>query len=112
MRRIEEIMKNEYVWGLKHFANGQYRGFVKLPECGSCSIVIGISESGMEHVSVSPIRMRKLPSWDDMCRLKDICWKPDEECYQIHPAESEYVNLMQNCLHIWRPADGRRLGDK
>ena len=29
--------------------------------------------------------------------------RPDEICVEYHPAESEYVNNMPYCLHIWRP---------
>ena len=38
-----------------------------------------------------------------MCRIKDIFWRDDETVVQYHPAKSEYVNNMPNCLHLWRP---------
>ena len=58
---------------------------------------------GFEHLSVStPI---KTPTWDQMCFMKDIFWKDDEVCMQIHPKKENYVNNMQYCLHIWRPID-------
>lgn len=37
-----------------------------------------------------------------MCTLKEIFWKDDEAVIQIHPRANEYVNNMQNCLHLWR----------
>ena len=58
---------------------------------------------GWEHVSVAPFDKRYTPSWDDMCKLKDMFFRPDEWVAQFHPAESEYVNNVQNCLHLWRP---------
>lgn len=30
-------------------------------------------------------------------------YKPEEWAVQYHPAESEYVNLVPNCLHLWKP---------
>ena len=43
---------------------------------------------GFEHLSVStPIQC---PTWEQMCKMKDIFWRDDEVC-------------MQYCLHIWRP---------
>ena len=58
---------------------------------------------GWEHVSVAPYKRNITPSWDDMCMLKDIFFN-DEECVvQYHPPKSEYINNMQNCLHLWRP---------
>lgn len=56
---------------------------------------------GFEHLSVStPIRT---PTWNEMCIMKDIFWKDDEVCMQLHPAKKNYVNNMEYCLHIWRP---------
>ena len=58
---------------------------------------------GWEHVSVCPRKKHIVPSWDDMCKIKDIFFH-DEECVvQYHPPKSEYVNNMPNCLHLWRP---------
>lgn len=58
---------------------------------------------GWEHVSVSPYKKHITPSWDDMCKIKELFYK-DEECVvQYHPPKTEYVNLQTNCLHLWRP---------
>lgn len=64
----------------------------------------------------SPVRMPLerqpylIPTWDDMCVLKDIFFDDEEEVYQIHPKKSEYVNLSENCLHLWEPI-GHELGE-
>lgn len=58
---------------------------------------------GWEHVSVCPRKRKYMPSWDDMCKLKDMFFREDETVAQYHPAKSEYVNNMPNCLHLWRP---------
>lgn len=66
----------------------------------------GDEESGIlwEHVSASlPSRC---PTWDEMCAIKALFWRPDEVVVQYHPAESEYVNNHPFCLHLWRPCDG------
>jgi hypothetical protein len=26
-----------------------------------------------------------------------------KEAYQIHPKKSQYVNHVENCLHLWKP---------
>ena len=58
---------------------------------------------GFEHLSVStPVRC---PTWDEMCKMKDIFWRDDEVCMQLHPKKEDYVNNMQYCLHIWKPID-------
>lgn len=57
---------------------------------------------GWDHVSVSPLNRKTIPTWDMMCKVKDIFFKPEEAVIQIHPPKDEYVNNMTNCLHLWR----------
>lgn len=67
--------------------------------------VIWSNGGGWEHVSVCPYKRSYTPSWDDMCALKDMFFHEDETVVQYHPAKSEYVNNMPNCLHLWRPTE-------
>ena len=67
------------------------------------TVVWGSDEYGWEHVSVSPFDHSITPSWDDMCRLKDIFFDDEELVIQIHPPKSQYVNMQENCLHLWKP---------
>lgn len=60
----------------------------------------------MEHVSVSHRNEKIIPTWEEMCEIKDLFFLPEEECVQLHPKHSEYVNMRKNCLHIWRPVNG------
>ncbi len=58
---------------------------------------------GFEHLSVStPL---KTPTWEQMCKMKDIFWNEDEVCMQLHPKKEDYVDNMRYCLHIWKPID-------
>lgn len=59
--------------------------------------------NGYEHVSVSPKKRCNIPTWNDMCVLKDVFFGEEEEAYQIHPKKSQYVNHVENCLHLWKP---------
>ncbi len=65
--------------------------------------VIWSNGGGWEHVSMAPYKRSIVPTWDDMCRLKDMFFEDDEVAVQYHPAKSEYVNNVPNCLHLWRP---------
>ena len=58
---------------------------------------------GWEHLSVS--MPSRTPTWDMMCRMKDIFWNKDEVCVEYHPKEEDYVNMHKHCLHIWRPTE-------
>lgn len=52
-----------------------------------------------QHVSVS--LANRCPAWDEMCKVKDLFWEPEETVVQFHPPHSEYVNNHKYCLHLW-----------
>lgn len=62
-----------------------------------------------EHVSVRISEGRgsgwhdATPTWEEMCAVKDTFWEKNEVVMQLHPAESNYVNLHANVLHLWKP---------
>ena len=58
---------------------------------------------GWEHVSIDG--KNRMPTWDEMCHLKDMFFTEDECCVQYHPPKSEYVNNIPYCLHIWKPIE-------
>ena len=58
---------------------------------------------GWDHVSVAPYKHSYTPSWEDMCKVKDMFFRIEETVVQYHPAKEDYVNNMRNCLHLWRP---------
>ena len=66
-------------------------------------LCIASDGSGWEHVSVS--FQKHTPSWKQMCAIKDIFWDPEDVVVQYHPRESDYVNMHEHCLHLWRPID-------
>lgn len=107
MKTYEEITKSKKIWGiipLCHMPHTTlYKAWIKLPDSGTASVVWCDNENEMEHVSVSPKHKFNIPSWNDMCFLKDTFFNDDEEVYQIHPKKSEYVNVTENCLHLWKP---------
>ena len=70
----------------------------------SGTVVWGRDEGIWEHVSVSPLDGH-IPTWDEMCRIKNIFWGPEETVIQFFPRESEYVNIVDNCMHLWAPKD-------
>ena len=53
-----------------------------------------------EHVSVS--LGHRCPTWEEMCKVKDLFFDDEDVVVQFHPKKSEYVNLSQFCLHLWR----------
>ena len=60
-----------------------------------------------EHVSVStPTRC---PTWEEMCKVKNLFWYEHETVLQFHPKTSEYVNNFPYCLHLWKHKDEVKL---
>ena len=89
--------------------NEMYQGIVKWPDFEG-SVMFGMNENGiMEHVSVSSYEANRIPSWEIMCRVKDLFFYPEEMAVQIHPKASRYlhgVGGLNNVLHLWRPKNG------
>lgn len=96
MKKIEDILNSERIWG-HTIVFPVHTAWIKLPDCGTCSVIWSENEDGMEHVSVSPKKKFRVPTWDDMCVLKDVFFEDEEEAYQIHPKRA-------SMLMLWRTA--------
>ena len=99
MKPINDIKSNQRV-NIGKVSEDGFAGEISLPLWRGS--VICSTGAGWEHVSVSPYQHRITPSWNDMCKIKDMFWDDDEAVIQIHPPKAEYINQMPNCLHLWR----------
>lgn len=102
MKTVSEL-KNCKRLRIEYVGNDGGMGLIRFPESGYAASVVWSNGGGWDHVSVSPFDHKITPSWEDMCRLKDMFFRDDEVVIQYHPAKSEYVNMLSNCLHLWRP---------
>lgn len=68
---------------------------------------IASAGGGWQHVSVSFGPNKATPSWEIMCRVKELFWDDEETVIQLHPPKSTWVNNHPGCLHLWRCTDGR-----
>lgn len=59
---------------------------------------------GWEHVSVS-LNKKRCPTWDEMCKIKEMFWGSSKTVIQYHPSKNKYVNNHPYCLHLWRCID-------
>ena len=80
----------------------------KIPVEKKMSLAVILSwGGGWDHASVHGIvnnsDLSFTPTWKDMCMIKNLCWKKEEWVIQYHPAETEYINIHNNVLHLWRP---------
>lgn len=113
MRPLEEIADNPRVTVITMPDKG-LTGYIRLRKSGKprdYTLIIGADETSdsgrihLEHASIACFDHSHIPSWEEMCECKNIIWKDEEECYQVFPKKSQYVNLMKNCMHIWRDKD-------
>lgn len=58
-----------------------------------------------EHVSVRihEYGNDRIPSWKEMCLVKDVFWTEDEVVMQLHPAKKDHINDHPCVLHLWKP---------
>lgn len=76
------------------------RGFSTAINC------IASDGDGWEHVSVSVLvtgmEPQRVPDWSEMCFIKDTFWDEEDAVVQFHPPKSEYINMHNFVLHLWR----------
>jgi hypothetical protein len=109
MRTIEEIKGNRkyiYSGGLEIAKDGM-RGYLNVDNVNMTFVASW--GCGWDHVSVAPLKSNKMPTWDQMCKVKEIFFREDEAVIQIHPPKDQYVNNKSNCLHLWRSNDKKML---
>jgi hypothetical protein len=90
----------KYYKGFLSSITGQIVNCFKIPFKGTMLTVVASNIKNFEHASVS-LKHRN-PTWNEMCFVKDLFWEDEECCIQFHPRKSEYVNLHEHCLHIWK----------
>lgn len=87
------ILRTGFDGWMGEFFRGSQRGMTVIWSWGG----------GWEHVSMDG--KNRMPTWEEMCQLKDMFFVEEECCVQYHPPKSEYVNNIPYCLHIWKPIE-------
>jgi hypothetical protein len=76
-------------------------GVFEIPYKTDILRVIASSGEGWDHVSVS--MKNRIPNWTEMEYIARIFFKENEVAVQYHVPKKEHINIMENCLHWWRP---------
>lgn len=103
MRELNEILNNNQFRLLRKIEEEdvlRLEGYFFDPVNQKRYLVFFTVQYGWEHASCGTDT--KTPTWDVMCRIKDIFWRPDECCVEYHPKEEDYVNMHEHTLHIWK----------
>lgn len=95
---------------------------LKLVEAGQCPVpggrlwmghsgkhnrmsVIASVDSGALHVSIA--HSNRYPTWDEILAVRAWAFPDDTEVVMVLARKEEYVNLHNNCFHLWESACGR-----
>lgn len=105
MKSLKQLYKEleeraDFVVDLIGFDGG--RGYFISGSCKGMTVIWSYGV-GWEHVSMDG--KKRMPTWEEMCQLKDMFFDGDECCVQYHPPKNEYVNNIPYCLHIWKPIE-------
>ncbi len=103
LNAFRKIQKEIFITGAKaekEIASGN--GVFEVRVGGKWFSCIASDGGGWEHVSVTPLSGNSIPTWKEMCAIKEMFFEDEEAVMQIHPKKSEYVNIHKNCLHLWR----------
>lgn len=70
-----------------------------------CIAENGTGDIDWEHVSTraEDYKGSRIPTWEEMCFVKDLFWDEEECVVQFHPAKSKHVNNHPHVLHQWKP---------
>ena len=58
-------------------------------------------DDGFTYLHVSFSRRSRLPTYEDLDRVRKAFIGEDRESVQVFPKREEYVNLHPNTLHLW-----------
>ena len=66
------------------------------------TVLVGeFEQEGDRWLHVSCSHKNKLPKWKELREVKDIFIGKDKKAIQVFPKQSEHINIMPYCLHLW-----------
>lgn len=78
-----------------------WNGAFIVPVGGQMWQVILADGGGWRHLSVTNAQKHQLPSWEVMCRMKELFFDDEAWVVQFHPPRAAYVNDHPYVLHLW-----------
>ena len=103
MRNLSHLDKYRVPCPFTGFMGDDYNGYfeIKLKTSILTFVVAASNNDGWDHVSIST--RERCPRWNEMQQIKELFFEDDEVVMQLHPEKTEYINLAETCLHLWRP---------
>ena len=66
------------------------------------------TKDGRDWIHISMSRRSRMPSYEDMAKVKRDFLGEDVEAYQVFAKTEDHVNIHSFCLHLWAPMDQKR----
>lgn len=98
-----EKFRSPHPLGIPHKEGDDYGWFMipsKKSKKHKLRVMVAPSDSEWQHISIS--LPNRCPFWSEMCEIKDLFFNEDDVVVQYHPAKKDYVNIADNCLHLWK----------
>jgi len=104
LNRFRDIKTSTRLYGS---AGDHESGLFRVPSSIDEEVITVIASvgEGWDHVSCS--RTDRCPSWEEMEQIKRLFFRDDETAFQLHVPPSDHISFHPNCLHLWRPLDGK-----
>jgi len=67
--------------------------------------VIASLDGGALHLSIA--HSQRYPTWDEILAVRAWAFPEETEVVMVLARKSEYVNVHNNCFHLWESACGR-----
>lgn len=74
-------------------------------------VSVAREKDGRDWVHLSLSRPNRMPTYEDMCLVKDLFIGENELAIQVFVPKDRHVNLHPNCLHLWHCLDGDPVPD-
>jgi hypothetical protein len=87
-------------------AAGRLEPNIRAYRMGKLRIMVGTSESDGWHMSIS--HPARYPTWDEIAHVRYRLIPGDIEMVMHLPPEAEYVNVHDNCFHLYELREAKR----
>ena len=68
-------------------------------------------EPGKTWLHASASCRKRVPTYDELKRVKEVFIGPNLQAIQVFPVESKHINIHPYCLHLWACVEGDGLPD-
>lgn len=96
MKSFKEIKEHGRIVVLKDGVDG-FKGEIHMPRW--TGTIIASNGAGWNHVSVAPYKLSIIPTWEDMCMIKDICFGEDEWAVDLPEELEQYRREIEDCIN-------------